>query len=321
MMSAAPEVPLDRSVIEAGYTVAQPALGLTAYLAEPAHWASGGARQVLKRFLAVVPTEYLKHLATSTSDVWRDIGVEDHESVADALAPVSVHTPIRHLFWIRLAQDIGAPALAFHYTEVDPARADRSAVIELTFPQGFDRETLISFVRAIVETGPVHSIIGGLVLRWDDRHRVHAFSQLYRWASRYVGFDIQQAEEMAFHTPRALPGSNWLTYVGPDVAGATVLDLDALVEQPFKHGVVAERLDEGVLVRAGSGPVQGDLNRLNIPYAYCEAAKALERAYDKDPPTFWGRFAALEETPLWFRRFLEPDAWTNREVDLDEAIV
>jgi hypothetical protein len=316
--SFAPEIPIPRLVHEddADHTIAQAALGLTAYLAEPRHWAEGAAREVLKHFIRAVPAGALVNLATSTADEWRPAGLDDHEAIADALAPISVAVPVRHLFWMKLADDIGAPSLGFFYSEVDPGRADRSAVIELTFPADSDPAMLVGFAKLLAEAGPVHSIIGGLAFRWDDRYRRHAFYQIHAWASRYLAVDVQVCEELAWRTPRALPGTNWLNYVSADVAGATILDLDELADQPYAHGTRAERVGDGVLLLAGDRPMQGDLNRLRFPFAYCETARVLERGYEQDPPRFWGPFNLGDDTLLWFRRFLEPDGWTNREVDI-----
>ena len=73
----------------------------------------------------------------------------------------------------------------------------------------------------------------------------------------------------------------------------------------------------GVMLQAGPAPVQGDLNRLVLPAAYLEAARALSPWFADEAPGFWGPFHTFKHNELWFRRLVEPAPWTEREIPLD----
>jgi hypothetical protein len=305
----APELWVGHCVAPDGRTVARAGLGLTAYLDEPLHWARGGAFRALERFLATTPRHYLTQLSTSYDPAWRLVREADHPDILRALDPHAVVTPTRHLFRVRLAQDYGAPSLGFSYTEVDPARGSRSAVIELTWPEAFDPQSIVDAAHELATDGPCHSIVGGVVFRWDERYRAAAFDQLYRWAHRYCAVDIQDAEEMAWRTPTGLPGMSWITYVSDAIAGPAELDVARAAEGLLD--VSKWRAGRGTFLQAGPAPVQGDLNRLVVPKPYLEVARRLAPLFVPKPPKFWGPFHEDGVTDLWFRRFLELEQWID----------
>jgi len=297
------------SHLETADTVVRVELGLTAYLAEPRLWATDGAARVLRAFLALVPSSGATYYTTSLLTTWRTRRGDDLAILAEALSARGfVVAPLRHQFWFRLADDPGAPGLGFSYTEIDPARATRSAVLEVTLPFGTDPEKLRALSEEVGRTGPLHALIGGYAARWNPRFRALAFSQLHRWCRRYLGLDVQVPEEMAWHAPRALPGVNWLTLVGEKLARERDLDLAALAAR-FKEPVWATDLPSGLLLRAGATPTLGDLNALEWPAAQAEVARALVDLLVEEPPGFWGDFHDLADTGKWFRRLVAPTEW------------
>jgi hypothetical protein len=305
-----------------GHTLARNTLGLTAYLADPEHWAREGAHAVLEAFLESLPrgwVDHLRALSTSSMDVWKLIGPAERDGLISSLISHNVLRDLRHLFWLKLFNDHGAPSLGFSYTEIDPRRAERSAVIELTLPQEHEPADLCQLALRIAHAGPVHSIVGGYTIRYDDRYKSQAFYQIYRWVSRYIGLDVQVADEMAWKTPTALPGTSWLTVIGAPLARECEIDLVALRERAWEHGVRTIPAGEGLLLQAGEAPVLGDLNRLSYPHAYAEVANTLSSSFVEAPPSFWGPFYADGHTLPWFRRFIDTTAWAERKIDLDRA--
>lgn len=317
MNTELPELWMPSVSVEPGRTLARVAQGFTAYLADPEFWANEGAHRFFEYFRARIPPEFLPNLATSMSPVWREIAPVDMDGVSETLRHAAVTGRPRHLFYMRLQNDPGAPSVSFSYTEVDPKRASRSAVIEISFPEMSNAPELLAYALELIRMGPVHSLIGGLAFRYDVAHEGPAFHQIYAWASRYVGIDIQKSEEMAWKTPSALPGINWLTYIGPEVAARAEIDLAALCSRKWREGIAVGFVDDGVLVQAGPEPVQGDLNRLVVPEAYVEVANVLGPYFADAPPDFWGPFHSQGHSDLWFRRLLDPAAWAERKIDLD----
>lgn len=166
---------------------------------------------------------------------------------------------------MRLQNEPGAESVGFAYNEVDPTRGDRSAVIQVSLPEMASPGDLIAMASELLTIGPVHSLIGGLAFRWDEANEGWAFNRIYALASRYLAIDIQKYGEMAWKTPRGLPGSSWLTFIGPELARRAEIDLEALADREWEHGVMSGSFFGGVMVQAGPQPIQGDLNRLRLP--------------------------------------------------------
>ncbi|MBX3276024.1 MAG: DUF3396 domain-containing protein [Sandaracinaceae bacterium] len=312
-----PELWLARYERDPGRTLARAALGFTAYLADPGFWAREGAHRFFDFFRARIPPHLLKNLATSTSPYWRTVAAQDFDGIAETMRQAALIGRPRHLFRMRLQNEPGAESVGFQYNEVDPQRANRSAVLQVSFPEMASPGDLIAYVNELLSIGPVHSLIGGIAFRWDEADEGWAFNRIYRLASRYLAIDIQKYTEMAWKTPSALPGSSWLTYVGPELAKRAEIDLEALAHRPWQHGVMSGFVHGGVMVQAGPEPVQGDLNRLKLPAAYIEAAHALSPWFADEPPKFWGPFHTLEQSGLWFRRLVDPTPWIERKIPLD----
>src|SRR5207244_2004001 len=113
----------------------------------------------------------------------------------------------RHFFWLKLADAPNCPSIGFTYTEIDPQRNDRAAVLELTLPATHPPGELAAIASRLTGLGSLHAMVGGYAGRWNWLQQRLAFNQLYRWAQRYPGLDIQDPEAMAVHAPGGLPGS------------------------------------------------------------------------------------------------------------------
>jgi hypothetical protein len=285
-------------------------LGLTTYLADPTHWAKGAITKALEAFLARVPTERLGWYTTSLLTEWRRLGPRALPEVVAALTGSTylVHG-VRHQFFFRIADTWGAPGLGFSYTEIDPARATRAGVLELTLDQAADPGQLFQLAMELARLGPLHCAVGGYALRWHVRYQRLAFNAFYYWAKRYLGIDAQDAEAMAWKAPVELPGTSWLTFIGKSLAATRERSLEALAIRDWQHGVTAIAAPGGLLLRAGDAPTRGDCNNLACPHAYAEVARALADDLVQKPPELWGNFLHLEATRAWFRRLVEPKGW------------
>ena len=211
----------------------------------------------------------------------------------------------RHLFSLRLSDVPNVPEFGFSYTEVDPARATRSGVLEVTLPFNAPPVHLETLARTLAAIGPLHGLVGGFGVRWNVLHQRLAFHQVYLWARRFLGLDVQEPEVFAWQAPRALPGVSWLNWV-PEPLLAAIMDR---ADGGASPEVRVDRLPGGALVVAGPKPVMGDLNRMEFPRAYAAAASLLLPLFPPAPPPFWGGFHQGDATLRWYRRLVDPEAW------------
>ena len=307
---SAPSPPIESIVLaqEPQVTVARAELGVTLYLTDMRAWATGGAARALEVFLRHAPRDWLIAYTTSQLPTWRHATEATHQLLMESLsAPVLSGKP-RHLLSFELVDDMGTPSAGFVYREVDASRAARSGILELTLPQETSPEVLLRLVSEVAECGPFFSAVGGYVTRWNGAYRHLAFDRIYEWCQRYWGLDIQDSEAMSWLAPRGLPGSNWLTLVGWPLLDALGKDAPSLVDTGEK-AVSVSTLSHGMLVRAGQEPTVGDLNQTELPTAYMEAARMLERAFVPDPPVLGGTFARSEDGGRWFRRMVDSLEW------------
>lgn len=287
------------------------ALGLTAYLDEPEFWAREGAQRALDLLLGSSVGEQLEYYTTSVMTEWDELEQGTLRELRRGLSSrVLVQDRPRHLMFFRLADTPNCPEVGFSYTEIDPRRAERSAVLELTLPQEHSPEELLHLATELAKLGPLRSMVGGYVARWNVLYRRNAFNVFYLWAQRYLGLDIQDAEELASFTPEWLPGSNWLTLVSPQLAKARDFDLSTLRKDSWKQPVDVSVVGKSVLLRAGERPTVGDLNRLAYPQAYAEVARRLEPLFVEEAPEFWGLFTDKSKTRAWLRRLVEAGDWS-----------
>jgi hypothetical protein len=296
---------------DTGERVVGVALGLTAWLAAPERWAFGGVAAVLRAFLAAAPPGALAWYTTSMFADWRPVGDGGADGIIASLsARTHVFQRLLHHFSVRLADHPEVPSVGFAYTEVDPARGDRAAVIELTLPQDADPGLLFQLAMELASTAPLHCLVGGYALRWNPRHQRLAFNRHYFWSKRYAAVDAVDAEACAWRVAQGLPGSNWLTLLGHGLMAARDISPDALYARAWTHAVRAIPTPGGLLLRAGELPTAGDRHTLEYPAAYAEVARALGDHFLDPPPPFWGAFLdAPDLTKRWMRRLIEPAGW------------
>jgi hypothetical protein len=288
-------------------SVARIALGLTIYTADPLRWARETASEALAMFCARAPSDRLQLFTTSLLDRWRPVGRRGLEEVTAALSDRHVGRP-RHLLWFRVADDPGAPSVGFSYREIDPARGNRSGFVQMILPRT-EGDALADLAVEVARRFPVLAAVGGHLATWNPQQKATAFSEIHGLCKRYLGLDAQDPDAMAWRVRNGLPGTNWLTLIGPALADRLRLDPAALAAGPWSRGIEARVLEQALLVRAGEGPVLGDLNRGEFPAAYAEVARRLGPSFVEEPPGFWGLFHQEKDTRRWLRRLVEPEGW------------
>lgn len=292
--------------------VAAPTLGLTAYLAAPRRWAREGVVALLDEARETLDLSRMGCFATSAMTRWAPLDAAGFDAIRRSLARRHDPLPVvQHGLAFQLADDTGAPTLGLRYTEVDPDRADRAAVAEITLPLDADPALLLQLALSLTRMGDLHALTAGYALRWNPRWRREAFNWFWVWSRRFVGVDAGDPEELAWRAPTKLPSVNWLTLIGRSLAEANGLDLATLVTRPWTEDVKTISTPAGLLLRAGELPTAGDLNAMQLPHAYAEVTRALEGILLDAPKDFWGEFlAAPGRTRAWHRRLLEPEGWS-----------
>lgn len=288
-------------------TVARVALGLTLYLADPFQWLARGAGAALRELIKCAPPSGPVWYTTSMLSVWRPVRPSNVASLADQLSSPSILS-LRHGFRFRLTDDLHAPSYGFEYREIDFKREASAGVLEVTLPQDFEPAEFLPLATKLANTGPFWCGIGGYVARWNEFEKATAFWQIFKWCRRYLGLDVQDSDRNAWEAIRGLPGSNWLTFIGRPLAEAREIKLGSLQEEPWRAEVEFRAVPNGAMLRAGTSPTLGDVNRLEFPYAYAEVSRRLAPFFKL--PDYWGGFYNDEGTARWMRRFAEPARWT-----------
>ena len=287
--------------------VTEVALGLTMYLDDPLHWAQRGAGQALDAFLLHAPADRLAWYTTSMVPEWHRAGASGARMLTDMVSSERIDR-IRHLFSFELVDNTDVPKTGFVYREYDPGRGGpRASVLEISLLQQTDPQALVALTTAIAQIGPFHCGVGGFAARWNPFEKNTSFTEIHGWTRRYLGLDVGDADAMSWDAVEGLPGTTWLTLIGPSLAAAREIDLAALASLRWDD-VTATAVGGGLLLQAGAEPTTGDRNRLTYHKAYAEVARVLAPYFVEEPPELGGKFWREKHTRPWQRRFLEPDA-------------
>lgn len=311
-MTIEPELPIDGIVLrdDPDVALAQVALGLTVYIADPVLWAQEGAAAMLRAFLALAPRERLSWWTTSMIPDWHPVTPDGHDKLVEVLpTPFLEGRRVRHHFSFQLTDNIGAPGTGFWYHEVDSSRDGRAGFLQLLLPQSQDPGDLLQLALEVGHHWPFWCGVGGHVATYWQAEKSSAFFRIHDWCRRYLGLDVQDPEAMGWAAPGGLAGTSWLTLIGAPLAEARELDLGQLAEPPFENPVSVLPVRGGAIVRAGDRPTNGDTNSLVYPSAYAEVARRLADHLIEEVPELWGRFWRNQDTTQWFQRLIAPAEW------------
>lgn len=289
--------------------VANPVLTLTAYLDTPLDWARTHLRTVLTTFVNTVGAERVPWYLTGMSTQWLRLRPQETTQLLGDAMLHWTRNVVRNHFWLRLQDRTDAPECGFYYRELDPQQSGRAGYLQLFLPLETHPDDLLQLALEIANTGAVVSMVGGYGYSVLDGHyKATAFSAFRSYAKRYLGVDLQDPDQMAWHAHDQVPGSGWLTLVSDKLLAEMNVqrqDLDALKSH---RDVVVMALPNALLLRAGDAPTVGDRNTLVFPDAYAAVARALSPHF----PTllsFWGSFQEHNDTNAWLQRFAEPGGW------------
>jgi hypothetical protein len=132
-----------------------------------------------------------------------------------------------------------------------------------------------------------------------------AFDQIYAWAKRYPGLEVEDLNVTLPHMLDGIKGANWLTLLGSALAERVTSESWQVVG---RHADVA-RLSQGVVVRAGDHPALGDRNRNAWPTEVAAVEAAFAGIKLRQHGEFAGRFGEDGTTLAWLQRYLDREAW------------
>lgn len=190
----------------------------------------------------------------------------------------------------------------------DPNVGARTASFcQILLPEDTNCDVLYALTRGLADELPLLSGHAGYTTQFNARLKYRAFNQIYAWAKRFLGVEVEDLNLTLPWVCDAIKGANWLTLVGNRL-------WDQLMAHPGRPreldpGVTLETLRHARLFRAGPEPVLGDRNRREFPTLYAAVERTLEPIKLRSHPEFAGRFGEEQETGVWLRRLLEPAAW------------
>jgi hypothetical protein len=218
-------------------------------------------------------------------------GRTDHDvSCVGARAPDAA-SPFSYSFWAEIGE---VPS-----TSPDlPAYA----TLELTVPDDHPLDDFFARVCAIVGELRIRWAAAGYTYAAELRYDTEApGDRIYAHARRYTGYDVGFTTGMMETFFNRIRTVNWLTFLGPALAGELASAGRTLRSTPR---VDVSQLGSSVLLRAGDAPERGDVNYLAVPAAYREVDALVRpvRASDGRDMVFFGPW---DERLIarWLRRF------------------
>lgn len=178
---------------------------------------------------------------------------------------------------------------------------------QIFMPEDTNHEVLADLALGMGENLPLLSAHAGYTVQFLARLKYAAFRQIYIWAKRFIGLEVEDLNCTLPYVLNAVKGANWLTLVGHQLWDR--LPVQWVDEQTLPKGVTLEVLRYARLFRAGSRPVLGDRNRREFPYLYAAVERVLTPIKLSEHPEFSGRFTEENETDAWLHRLTDPDAW------------
>lgn len=179
---------------------------------------------------------------------------------------------------------------------------------QILMPENISCEVLHSIAHDIADQLPLLSGHAGYTAQFNARLKRTAFNQIYIWAKRFLGIEVEDLNLTLPLMRDAIKGANWLTIVGSEL-WERLIKQHPIPFQQVPEGIVMEHLRYATLIKAGQSPTLGDRNRQDIPWLYGTVEKELEPIKVRDHPEFAGKFSDNHETGAWFQRLMTESAW------------
>ena len=185
-----------------------------------------------------------------------------------------------------------------------PAQASFCQVI---FPDGTAPEVAFAMAAGMADHLDILSGHCGYSALFKSTDKAGAFDQIYAWAKRFLGLEVEDMNRTASVVLDGIKGANWLTLIGP--RWIPFLNLAKRPSGATTHGLEVHQRGRAILLAAGPRPVLADRNRGEFPLAYAEAEQLIAPMKIDRHPEFAGRFDEELATMPWLRRLLDPAGW------------
>jgi hypothetical protein len=247
--------------------------------------------------------EYIPALAERLAEpavppAWEDFAAASRRHAFDSYE-VSCHggeelhdaSPFLYRFWGETSADV-----------TDDGLMPIDCVVRVCVPESWDLGDFYQRVTAIAQK---------LRLRWGTAGHSYAFwvpgqgrdvwTRMRAHALRHLGYDLPLFVRAFEKLNTRLRSASWLTWLGPKMAADLAERGRPLVSSSL---VAVEQTPNAILLRAGSSPERGDVNRLAYPRSYVEADAMLRpaRLADAADLVFYAGWSE-DELTAWLRRF------------------
>jgi hypothetical protein len=206
--------------------------------------------------------------------------------------------PVEFKIWDR--EDVNSWSLSCCQLAADD---ERHAFYRLLAPRTADHADIERFIRELASSVQITSGHGGYCFTYNFMQRNLAFSEIYKYAWRYWGIDVEYLNATLPLMNAHIKGVHWLTFLGEQFVRDRSLD-QALGASSSR--CVTTEVNGGLLLRLGEAPVVGDRNRPSGELGpYFDLGQALAPLMFETVPEFPGTFAEKSNTLAWARRFAD----------------
>jgi Type VI immunity for VRR-NUC len=190
----------------------------------------------------------------------------------------------------------------------EPDEPPQASFCQIIFPDDVAPRLMVKAAIALANQLPFVSGHAGHTVFFRTWRKVEAFDQVYAWAKRYWGLEVEDLNRTLPVALDGIKGANWLTLVGNPLWERLALLNPRSGEEAPPQVIVHEAAHGRVLV-AGDQPILADRNRGEFPDTYAAVERMLQPIKIRSHPEFPGRFDEEAATMAWLNRLTNPDAW------------
>jgi hypothetical protein len=190
----------------------------------------------------------------------------------------------------------------------EPDEPAQASFCQIIFPDDVQPDAIIEAARGLGDCLPFLSGHAGYTALFSTSSKKRAFDQIYAWAKRYLGLEVEDLNRTLPVVLDAIKGANWLTLISRNF-WERLKDRDNGPQLRLPSGPIIEFRAHGTLITAGDRPILGDRNRGEFPDIYASVEELIRPVKVTSHPEFMGRFEENAETMAWLNRLIDPSHW------------
>jgi hypothetical protein len=283
------------------------------FLSTPLHDFVHAVRAAFQLFLQAIPSDVLTWgLIGANSEAWTRISKTTLSRCLSQLEPA--RTRARPLTYFELGDGtLGGEAPGYGVIVVGSPGGDRELrdevnLFQMSFPvEVIDSDTVedfVGFCRRVAEALPYVSGYASPSLQWAMMYMSEAMDEARGIAMRHPGYDVQFNVNARLRLGNRVRGARWLTFLGPGAMEA--VGGESRLRSSLSGEISVEQVGSGTMIRAGTMPELGDVNKgIGVPLLR-EVAAVLEPITAFQELVLLGNFADNDEAffEAWERRLL-----------------